>query len=215
LAEFNEDGSLDSSFGASGRVLTDFGSEFEGANAVALQADGRAVVAGTANYSDRSVFALARYLGPLPHTLTFYLHGNDAPKTAGGFTMDSMPGSIQTLGLNLLKAPAWFSQPVLNGTFLPDAAFKVVVARTTGLDLAMTFRLSKTNPDGSGEQVLGQVTQGLGLGLGPRTVMIPVPTPLTLAHERLKLTISSGVNLNVSLQTTSSYLEATSFFGVP
>jgi uncharacterized delta-60 repeat protein len=57
LARYNPDGSLDNSFGAGGKVITDFNSPFEGANAVAIQADSRIVVAGDANLG----FALARY----------------------------------------------------------------------------------------------------------------------------------------------------------
>src|SRR5207244_9875266 len=45
LARYNPNGSLDSSFGSGGRVLTDFGLDDE-ARAVVLQADGKIVVAG-------------------------------------------------------------------------------------------------------------------------------------------------------------------------
>jgi uncharacterized delta-60 repeat protein len=63
LARFNSDGSLDSGFGTAGRVRTDFGgSDF--ASAVAIQADGKLVVAGgrsTWGAGDPGDFALARY----------------------------------------------------------------------------------------------------------------------------------------------------------
>jgi uncharacterized delta-60 repeat protein len=57
LLRYNTDGSLDTSFGADGKVVADFGfpgSSFpsdEGANAVALQKDGTIVVAGFVNTS--------------------------------------------------------------------------------------------------------------------------------------------------------------------
>ncbi len=56
LARYNPDGSLDTSFGTGGEVLTDFGGE-EFANALVLQPDGKLVAAGTTG----SDFALARY----------------------------------------------------------------------------------------------------------------------------------------------------------
>ncbi len=60
LAQYNADGSLDSTFGAGGRVRTDFFVEStDWINAIAIQADGKIVVAGRAEND----FALARYLG--------------------------------------------------------------------------------------------------------------------------------------------------------
>ena len=145
---------------------------------------------------------------------TLYLHGRDIPGTAGGFTMNQTPAPSQTLSLNLLSAPKWFSEPLLNGTFGAGATFKVVVTRTAGLSLATTYRLAATNPDGTGEQLLGQISRLLGGGT--QIITIPVTTPLTLNNRRLKLTISSAVGLSVNLQMgNSAYLEATQFVSRP
>ena len=57
LARYNIDGSLDTSFDNDGRVNTDFG-EGEKANSVAIQSDGKIIVAGETGFSD---FALVRY----------------------------------------------------------------------------------------------------------------------------------------------------------
>lgn len=57
VVRYNDDGSLDTSFDEDGKVTTDFGGNREGGNAVAIQEDGKIVVAG---YSDLS-FAVARY----------------------------------------------------------------------------------------------------------------------------------------------------------
>ena len=51
-------GDLDATFGSGGKVMTDFGDN-EIANAIAIQPDGKIVVAGEATYAGR--FALARY----------------------------------------------------------------------------------------------------------------------------------------------------------
>ncbi|MDQ6672808.1 MAG: hypothetical protein M3069_19035 [Chloroflexota bacterium] len=64
LARYNADGSLDSGFGAGGRVLTRVGAATAEAHALALQADGTILVAGSAFGSDAgsvSNFAVARY----------------------------------------------------------------------------------------------------------------------------------------------------------
>ena len=59
---FNTSGSLDASFGSGGKVLTDFGAASDDtASAVAIQQDGRVVVAGYSDAAGGGDFALARY----------------------------------------------------------------------------------------------------------------------------------------------------------
>jgi len=62
LARYEVGGSLDQSFGDGGKVTTDFAESFDQANAVAVQEDGKVVVAGVTE-SGSGDFALARY-GP-------------------------------------------------------------------------------------------------------------------------------------------------------
>jgi uncharacterized delta-60 repeat protein len=57
LARYNVDGSLDSTFGQGGKVVTDFADTVDRGFAVALQRDGRIVVVG----SSGNDFAIARY----------------------------------------------------------------------------------------------------------------------------------------------------------
>ena len=61
LARYNPDGSLDPTFDGDGRVLTDFGLDFDVASGIAIQADGKIVAAGTSGEFDAANFALARY----------------------------------------------------------------------------------------------------------------------------------------------------------
>jgi uncharacterized delta-60 repeat protein len=66
LARYHPDGSLDASFGSDGLVTTDFFGGYDNAYALALQPDGKLVVAGSAyigpSYSGSDYdFALARY----------------------------------------------------------------------------------------------------------------------------------------------------------
>lgn len=64
VARYNADGSLDSSFGAGGKVLTDVG-EYDKGNAVRIQPDGKIVVGGYATVgsgsSEFNDFVLLRY----------------------------------------------------------------------------------------------------------------------------------------------------------
>jgi uncharacterized delta-60 repeat protein len=61
LVRLNADGSLDPGFGDGGKVITDFGYGVDVAYALALEPDGRIVVAGTATNGTDQDFALARY----------------------------------------------------------------------------------------------------------------------------------------------------------
>jgi uncharacterized delta-60 repeat protein len=63
LVRYQQNGIVDSSFGKNGKVFTDFGGSYDEAQSVAIQADGKIVVAGfTQSKSDsKADFALARY----------------------------------------------------------------------------------------------------------------------------------------------------------
>lgn len=57
LVRYNSDGTLDNTFGTSGKVTTDFGGADDRGNSVAIQLDGKIVVAGQTNAD----YALVRY----------------------------------------------------------------------------------------------------------------------------------------------------------
>lgn len=66
VTRYNVNGTLDYSFGNEGIVKTPIGSTYDYARALAIQTDGRIVVAGyTNNDSDKKDFAVARYIGIL------------------------------------------------------------------------------------------------------------------------------------------------------
>lgn len=151
------------------------------------------------------------------HDLKFYLHGNDVPGTAGGYTMNLDPAPSETLSLNFANEPSWFSDPGLSGTFLPVSTFKLVMPCTLGLNAATTYRLATTELDGSSPQLLGETTQPLDLCLfGQKTVNFPVSTPLVITNRRLQLTIKGPAGINFNLHTgEGTFLQATSFVGAP
>ncbi|HEX9302837.1 MAG TPA: delta-60 repeat domain-containing protein, partial [Thermoanaerobaculia bacterium] len=84
LARYNADGSLDNSFGIGGRVRTDFFGLDDVANAVALQADGKIIVAGTARVGFDLRIALARYNVDGSLDSTFDLNGKAVTPDASG-----------------------------------------------------------------------------------------------------------------------------------
>ena len=60
LVRYNADGSLDTGFGTGGKVTTAFGTGYDEAYSVTVQADGKIIVAGSANNGSED-FALVRY----------------------------------------------------------------------------------------------------------------------------------------------------------
>jgi len=62
VVRYNTDGSLDTTFGSGGKVVTSFGSQSDTAYAVVVQPDGKIVAGGHASTATRGIdFALARY----------------------------------------------------------------------------------------------------------------------------------------------------------
>jgi uncharacterized delta-60 repeat protein len=61
LARYNRDGSLDESFGSSGKVFTDFGQSFDQALDMTIAPRGKIIAAGESDAAGSDDFALARY----------------------------------------------------------------------------------------------------------------------------------------------------------
>jgi uncharacterized delta-60 repeat protein len=61
LVRYNTDGSLDTSFDSDGKVTTEVGSGNDAVLSVAIQSDGKIVVAGYSNNGSNDDFALVRY----------------------------------------------------------------------------------------------------------------------------------------------------------
>jgi uncharacterized delta-60 repeat protein len=78
LVRLQPDGSLDTTFGTNGKVIFDLGGTDDKAAGVALQADGKIVVAGTSNAKGTPDFAVARFQGDPPAT------GADTNPPGGG-----------------------------------------------------------------------------------------------------------------------------------
>jgi uncharacterized delta-60 repeat protein len=116
LVRYNPDGSLDTRFGTGGKVTTDFSGDSDHAHGVAIQPDGKIVVAGTAGFAE---FALARYNTDGTLDTGF--------RTDGKLTTDFSGGIEQAHGVAIQ----------------PDG--KIVVVGVAGED----FALARYNGDGT------------------------------------------------------------------
>jgi uncharacterized delta-60 repeat protein len=94
LARYNPDGTLDATFGAGGKVTTDFTRFFDWGWAVAIQADGKIVAAGCSGFTGGGThgkFALARYNTDGTLDTTF---GDDGKVTTDFTRFDDCAGAV-------------------------------------------------------------------------------------------------------------------------
>lgn len=89
FARYNDNGSLDTTFGEGGRIHTDFLNSRDVARAMVIQSDGKFVVAGSMSGN----FALARYNvdGSIDPSFGWTQNGEPQPKTFNG---DSTPSAM-------------------------------------------------------------------------------------------------------------------------
>jgi uncharacterized delta-60 repeat protein len=128
LARYNTDGGLDSTFGIGGKIITDFSSQDNGGSDIALQPDGRIIVAGTTSTDGFSFdFALAQYNsdGSL-----------DASFGAGGIVVTDITGDAEAGSLGL------------------QTDGKIVAAGYSGT-IPTDFALVRYNGDGSLDPTFG------------------------------------------------------------
>ena len=165
LAQYGEDGSLDTSFGTGGKVTTDFAGGSEGAHAVAIQPDGMIVAAGGRFlYPETNTFALARYLASdtTPPVITVPVDMTvDATSPAGtvvGFTATATDEN--PLNPTVTCAPA-------SGSVFPigDTTVACDATDTAGNTASASFEITVR---GAPAQLadLGQAVEGVGPGAG-------------------------------------------------
>jgi uncharacterized delta-60 repeat protein len=141
LARYNPDGSLDPGFGSGGKVTTAIGAGDDGANALALQPDGRLVAAGYGWNGSKYVFALARY-NP---------DGTLDPTFGSGGKVITPIGSGDDFACGL--------------ALQPDG--KLVATGPSNNGSNYDFALARYNPDGSLDPTFGsggKVTTAIGPG---------------------------------------------------
>ncbi|MEO5720501.1 MAG: dockerin type I domain-containing protein [Chthoniobacterales bacterium] len=151
VMRFNPDGSLDPSFSGDGRVTTEINGSDDG-EALALQADGKIVVAGSSG--SRSAFALTRYNPDGSLDATF--NGGGKVTTTLGATSQASGLAIQADGKIVAAGSTGPDSSNLDFALVrylangaPDSAFgtggRVITGIVTGSDQAATVQIQ---PDG-------------------------------------------------------------------
>lgn len=124
LARYNVDGSLDTSFGTAGKVTTAFSGGVDTAFAVALQSDGKIVVAGGTDINGTGDIAIARYNYNGSLDTTF----NAAGPTPGVITLSLTAGVDQAHGVAIQNNGAIV---LVGGTDALGATGDIVILRYT------------------------------------------------------------------------------------
>jgi uncharacterized delta-60 repeat protein len=150
LARYNPDGTLDTSFNGTGKVTTDVGSSTETGHSVAIQADGKIIVAGTSAVGFAYVFAVVRYNSNGSLDTTF--NGTGKVITAIGGTNDQgfsvaiqADGKIVVAGLSAFNSQDDFAIVRYNNDGSLDTSFngtgKVTTAIGSSHDMAFSVAL--------------------------------------------------------------------------
>jgi uncharacterized delta-60 repeat protein len=89
IARYQPNGALDSTFGTSGRVITDFNSNVDGVRGVVIQSDNKIVAAGSTQTLGNGDFALTRYLA------------SAQPSDVSGRTLDSSGNPLEGVTIRM------------------------------------------------------------------------------------------------------------------
>lgn len=191
VVRYNTDGSLDSTFGTGGKVATDFFDRNDDAFAMAIQSNGKIVVAGTAMQDTYNKFALARYNSDGSLDTTF---GN------GGKT-------VTDFGV-------FTSSQISDILIRPDGK---IIAAGQSFDPAtrLNFALARYNPDGSLDNsfgtagktttdFFGQDDAAIAIAAQPDGKIVAAGYATTMTGLVFALARYNGVSFDVCLQDDSN-----------
>ena len=178
LARYHSNGTLDTTFDSDGKLITDLGGPDDEAQSMALQPDGKIVVAGFSNASGIYDFAMVRYeAAPLATTLaastatsssasiTFTMTGSG---TIDCSTLSTTPGvDFDLTGITAITSITQTSPTVCTLT-ATSSAIADGVAVTSTLTAASSFSVSFTN--GNSRRAING---------SPQSVIVTIPAPTT------------------------------------
>lgn len=153
LARYHLDGTLDTSFGINGKVITDFGLSVEFGRSLAIQPDGKIVVVGySSDGIGMSNFAVARY------------------NATGTLDLSFCDGGLLITAFGISNSEA-------NCVALQDDG-KIVVAGLAGNDFALArYESASTSPSSiTGDYNLNGIVDSADFGLWRKTLGTTVPT---------------------------------------
>jgi uncharacterized delta-60 repeat protein len=96
VVRYNANGSLDTSFGSSGKVVTDFGGGFDRCFGMAIQTDGKIILTGSAVINSSQTVAVVRYLNNGSLDVSF--DGDGKVTTPVGASAEGRAVAVETSG---------------------------------------------------------------------------------------------------------------------
>ncbi|WP_235116465.1 putative Ig domain-containing protein [Desmonostoc muscorum] len=156
LARFNPDGSLDTTFGSSGQIITDFNGKNDSSFSVAIQDDNKILVIGTTSNGTVNEFALSRYNPDGSLDTAFGTNGKVITQvsTPNAYNFDDFAASVTVQS---------------NGKILVAGG-----AYDSNFGSASNFALVRYNSDGSLDSTFGnggRVVTNTGYGAGSSVVL--------------------------------------------
>jgi uncharacterized delta-60 repeat protein len=162
-ARYNTDGSPDSGFGANGLVVTDFGSNVDSGNAMALLPDGRILVAGQTVVGSIPELAMEQFGVGVSATPVTVLVSDVAPQ----ITLNNVPGSsAEGTAISSSASVSDFAPSELTNTW---AVTKNGNAYASGTGTAINF-----TPNDNGTYVLTFTSNDSGGAVGTASSTVNV-----------------------------------------
>lgn len=183
-------GSVDTSFGAAGKIITEVGAGEDYANAVTVQADGKVIVAGSSRTNTATVVSLVRYSIDGDMDVTF---------GTGGKVLTSVSERSDVAYAIAVQ---------------PDG--KILVAGSSDQSAAgngLDFMLVRYNTNGTLDTTFGNggkvVTDILHQGNVARAMVLQADGKIVLGGEALVNSSTSGVDFALARYTTNGTLDTT------
>jgi uncharacterized delta-60 repeat protein len=197
LARYQPNGTLDASFGTNGTVTTPFG-QFDDLSALALQADGKIVAAGSFSTGSKVELALARYLsnGNLDVTIgsagQVKLDLGGSNQAAHGVRAQT-DGKLLVGGIYAPSGPSEFFLARLNADGSLDPTFGTSGVTLTTFDPTVNTGVQSLIQLSDGTLVAGGTSNGqfaLARYLGePAPPDVPLPAPNAVFLNRVYETV--------------------------
>jgi uncharacterized delta-60 repeat protein/uncharacterized repeat protein (TIGR01451 family) len=196
LLRYTTTGALDATFGSGGKVTTSFSAGFDYGYALAVQADGKILAAGTAQAGTGSTFGLARYTGSGAPDSTFGSGGKVSTSFSslfGGSTSTAAAGGIVLQGDRIVvggeAGPSGGSERFALARYQSDGSLEPLFG--TGGRLVTTI-------GGVDDEANAIAAQPDGKIVAAGFAFMPATSSTDFAVIRYQTTYPSGADLRIS-----------------